>query len=97
MNYEVLKNREAAEGDFIGNFRTTYNTIVSSLGKPVNDGWLDFMIWKVEFENGLIAQIYSFKEETNKDNMIYDWKVSGNRPEAYKQLECIVSKVLYIG
>jgi hypothetical protein len=72
-----------------GHITTSYANLVDVFGEPMKDGFDDYKSdaeWIVQFEDGLVATIYNYKnginycgsEQGTPTHMIKDWNIGGH-------------------
>jgi hypothetical protein len=71
-----------------GHITTSYANLVQVFGEPMADGFDDYKSdaeWVVQFEDGLVATIYNYKNGKNycgdqgtPTHLIKDWNIGGH-------------------
>jgi len=85
-NHDDLINSNGTHG--LGQIHATYAQLVSTFGEPLKEGFDDYKSdaeWLVQFDDGLVATIYNWKNGFNycgnqgtPTAMIKDWHIGGN-------------------
>ncbi len=81
-----------------GSIYITYNELKKKFGKPSNgDGYKIDAEWDIEFDNGMVATIYNYKDGKNYNGKegtpktkITDWHVGGKTNEVLDLLDDIL-------
>jgi hypothetical protein len=76
MKYRIAKRNEANMTCLQGFVNTTYDHIVSVLGKPIGSGDKTTAEWIINF-NGTVATIYDYKEKSTP-KQLHDWHIGGH-------------------
>lgn len=89
MKHTTLTTTEEGNGTHLqGYINTTYGNLLEIFGEPTalesEDGKVNCE-WVIEFEDGLIATIYDWKEgEIPVD--FYDWHIGGHSSEVVERI-----------
>ena len=68
---------KANGSSYIGIINTTYERLVQAFGEPhIHGGDKTTVEWILEFDDGTVATIYDWKEETTPEYE-YDWHIGG--------------------
>ena len=102
MNFQTHNDKDVNSGGttFVGEIQVSYAKLKETFGKPTpSDGYKSDAEWEVEFENGVVATIYNWKNGKNycgasgiPKTKITNWHIGGESNEAVK----LVKKVLSI-
>jgi len=81
-------------GSFIGQFTLPYKDVVKIFGNPNFCPSFDDKVmveWDIEFEDGLRASIYNWKDGKNYDpedglpkTKLFEWHVGGDNPKVFE-------------
>jgi len=77
MKYRIVGNKEAYMSCLQGYVNTTYDNLVSVLGKPNTTGDKITAEWIIKFGSGEVATIYDYKEKTTPKEE-YQWHIGGH-------------------
>jgi hypothetical protein len=92
MKFTTATDEKANGTFFQGVVETTYDYIVSVLGKPlrVSTSFSDKVTceWVIEFEDGLIATIYDWKTGATPLD-VYDWHIGGHSSKVVERVQSL--------
>ena len=96
LNFKVSSEKDANGTCKQGMIDTDYSLIVKYLGEPVIlNGDKSQAEWVIEFEDGVIATLYDWKESIAKETVTL-WTIGGNSKKAVRYLECIIPQYIRI-
>lgn len=86
------KNVNCGGTSLVGEIKVDYSKLKQTFGQPTeSDGYKSDAEWEVEFENGVVATIYNWKNGKNycgkngtPKTKITNWHVGGESTEAVK-------------
>lgn len=87
MKFKVAENEKTNGTSLRGTVSTTYDEIIKIFGEPTYvESDPDEKVtaeWDIEFEDGVVATIYDYKEYTGKPPLArYDWHIGGHDTKA---------------
>lgn len=99
MNYATHNQKEVNPNDtsLMGYIDIEYDKLVSLFGEPTDsDGYKVDAQWDIEFEDGLIATIYNWKDGKNYNGEegldvteITDWHIGGHKKDVVDRIHNI--------
>lgn len=85
-----------------GYLNMTYDELTVAFGKPLTEGYDDYKSdaeWHIQFEDGLVATIYNWKNGRNylgDEGLDYwaitDWNIGGSHPDVVARIKQIVKE-----
>lgn len=87
---------------YFGDLLATYDEVVATFGEPMKDGFDDCKSdaeWHIQFEDGMVATIYNWKDGRNylgEDGLetweISDWHIGAHSPEVVSRIKAIIKE-----
>ncbi len=101
MNFKTHNDKRINCGgtSLVGKINVSYGKLKKTFGKPTeSDGYKSDAEWEVEFENGVVATIYNWKNGKNylgssgtPKTKITQWHIGGHTEEAVKLVKQVLS------
>lgn len=100
MNFQTHNDKSINTGgsSLVGEINVSFAKLTEKFGKPTgSDGYKSDAKWEVEFENGVVATIYNWKNGKNycgssgiPRTKITNWHVGGFKQEALDLVEAAI-------
>jgi hypothetical protein len=102
MNFQTHNDKEidSAYTGLVGELTLSYSDIKKTFGNPHgSDGYKSDAEWEIEFEDGVIATIYNWKNGKNYNGAsgipktkITDWHIGGHDERAVRNIISAIGK-----
>lgn len=96
MNFQTHNDKEIRTGEtsLVGELTLNYNDIKKVFGEPHgSDGYKSDAEWEIEFEDGVVATIYNWKDGKNYNGAsgtpktkIKEWHIGGHSSQAVQNI-----------
>lgn len=96
MNYTTQEQNDLIDIDgthLVGTMHTDYFTLRNIFGEPVrSESSYDKVQveWLIQFDDGVVATIYDWKEYENPAELVTDWHIGGRDPEVALRVKSIL-------
>jgi hypothetical protein len=80
---------------FLGNINLPFDSIAAALGQPMRGDFDKVKAeWNIQFDDGLVATIYDWKEYDREPEQVTDWHIGGKNQLVVQRVYNILKGVV---